>query len=195
MKKKYGNESSQESCWLQCTTEHDHRQLEWAEWMTARARLASHRTVWQCIMWNSWNMQPDAGSLAIMFLIKLSWFVLLTAKIDARPHHNEVFPIKSCHFSTRICLFLLVSKFRIWTCSLTHCSAGPHQDLSHFQPGLQGVLLVGCREGGTMLEVFEESFQDPLWVGISQSCQTWREFTLKFICCRDWQLSQLDQCE
>lgn len=37
---------------------------------------------------------------------------------------------------------------------LTHSPARPHQDFSHFEAGFQGVLLVGCWEGGTMLEVF-----------------------------------------
>lgn len=55
---------------------------------------------------------------------------------------------------------------------LTHSSARPHQDFSHFEAGFQGVLLVGCREGGTMLEVLQEPLQNPLRIGISQCSQT-----------------------
>ena len=55
---------------------------------------------------------------------------------------------------------------------LTHSSARPHQNFSDLEPGLQGVLLVGFREGGTMLKLFYEFFQDFLWVGISQCSQT-----------------------
>lgn len=41
---------------------------------------------------------------------------------------------------------------------LTHSSASPHQDFSNFEADLNGVVLVRCGKGGSMLKVLQKPF-------------------------------------